>query len=80
MNNNLPDYFQHLNAVTGAQTHKYNTRFRNNVRQIQLRHEFRMKCLHYETARNVNNISSNIFEKMYTHSFNVYVSFIKSIC
>ena len=33
MNNSLPDYFLHLNTVTGAQTH-YNTRFRNNVRQI----------------------------------------------
>ena len=27
MNNNLPDYFLHLNTVTGAQTHNYNTRF-----------------------------------------------------
>ena len=33
MNNSLPDYFLHLSTVTGAQTH-YNTRFRNNVRQI----------------------------------------------
>ena len=47
MNNNLTDYFLHLNTVTEAQTHNYNTRFRNNVRQIQLRHEFRRKCLHY---------------------------------
>ena len=45
MNNNLPDYFLHLNTVTGAQTHNYNTRFRNNVRQIQPRHEFCRKCL-----------------------------------
>ena len=34
MNNNLRDYFLHLNKVTGAQTYSYNTRFRNNVRQI----------------------------------------------
>ena len=59
MNNNLPDYFLHLNTVTGAQTHNYNTRFRNNVRQIQLRHEFRRKCLHYEIARIANNSPPN---------------------
>ena len=28
MNNNLPDYFLHLNTVTGAHTHNYNTCFK----------------------------------------------------
>ena len=34
MNHNLRDYFLHLNTVTGAEIHNYNTRFKNNVRQI----------------------------------------------
>ena len=55
MHNNLPDYFLHLNTVTAAQTHNYNTRSRNNVKHIELRHEFRRKCLHYEIARIANN-------------------------
>ena len=79
MNNNLPDYFLHLNTVTGAQTHNYNTyntRFRNNVRQIQLRHEFRRKCLKYEIARIASNTPPNIREKMYTHSFNGFILYI----
>ena len=78
MNNNLPDYFLHLNTVTGAQTHSYNTRFRNNVRQIQLRHEFRMKCLHHEIARIANNTPPNILEKVYTHSLSGFILYIKS--
>ena len=78
MNNNLPDYFLHLNTVTGAQTHNYNTRFRNNVRQIQLRHEFHRKNLHYEIARITSNTPPNILEKVYTHSFNGFILYIKS--
>ena len=78
MNNNLPDYFLHLNKVTGAQTHSYNTHFRNNVRQIQLRHEFRRKCLHYEIARIANNTPPNILKKVYTHSYNRFILNIKS--
>ena len=78
MNNNLPDYFLLLNTVTGAQTHNYNTGFINNVRQIELRHEFRWKWLHYEIARIANNTPSNILEKVHTHSLNRYVSYIKS--
>ena len=70
MNNNLPDYFLHLSKVTRAQTHSYNTRFRNNVRQIQLRHKSRRKCLHYEIARIANNTPPNFLEKVYTHSYN----------
>ena len=67
MNNNLPDYFLHLSKVTGSQTHSYNTRFRNNVGQIQLRHDFRRKCLHYEIARIANNTPPNIPENC-THT------------
>ena len=63
MNNNLPNYFSHLNTVTGAQAHNYNKRFRNYVRQIQLRHEFRRKCLDYEIARIAHTTPLNIFEK-----------------
>ena len=77
MNNNLPDYFLHLTKVTGAQTHIYNTRFRNNVRQIQLGHEFRWKCLHYEIARIANNTPPNIYEKVCTHSYNGFILYIK---
>ena len=79
MNNNLPDYFLHLNKVTGAQTHSYNTRFKNNNgRQIQLRHEFRRKCLYYEIARIAKNTPPNILEKVYTHSYNGFILYIKS--
>ena len=78
MNNNLPDYFLHLNTVTRAHTHKYITRFRNNVRQIQLGHVFRRKCLHYEIARIANNTPPNILEKVYTHSFKGFILYIKS--
>ena len=78
MNNNFQDYFLHLNKVTGAQNHSFNTRFRNNVRQIQLRHEFRRKCLHFEIARIANNTSPNILEKVYTHSFNGFIFYTKS--
>ena len=79
MNKNLPDHFSHLNTVTGAQTHNYNTRFRNNVRQIQLRHEFRRDYEnYYEIARIANNTPSNILDKVYTHSFNGYVSYNKN--
>ena len=76
MNNNLPDYFLHLNKVIGAQTHSYNTRFKNNVRHIQLRHEFRRKCLHYEIARIANNNPPNILEKVYTYSYNGFILYI----
>ena len=78
LNNNLPDYFLHLSKVTGAQTHSYNTRFRNNIRQIELRYEFRRKCLYYEIARIANNTPPNILEKVYTHSDNGFISYIKS--
>ena len=78
MNNNLPDYFLHLNTVTGALTHNYNTRFRNNARQIQLKYGFLRKCLYYEIARVANNTLSNIIKKVHTHSFTGYVSYIKS--
>ena len=67
MNNNLPDYFLHLNTVTGAQTHNYNTRFRNNVRQIQLRHEFRRKCLIMKLPE-LQTILHQIFLKKCTHT------------
>ena len=77
MNYNLRDYFLHLNTVTGAQTHTNNTCFRNNVAHIQLRHKFHRKCLHYEIARIANNTTSSILEKLYTHSFNGYVSYEK---
>ena len=74
MNNNLPDYFLHLNAVTGAQTHNYNTRSRNNVKHIELRHEFRRKCF----IMKLPELQTILHKKVYTHSFNGFILYIKS--
>ena len=71
MNNKLPDYFLHLNTITEAQIHDYNTRFKNNVRRIQVRHDFRRKYLHCEItiiANNTQIFKNQMSLKMCTHT------------
>ena len=59
-------YFLRLNIATGAQTHNYNTRFRNNVRQIQLSHEFRRKFVFIMKSLELQTILHQVFFKKCT--------------
>ena len=73
----LPRYLQQFNFRTRSEVHSYNTRSANMIYQ----NPTKVKCAEYSlrniTCKIINETSPNIIDKIFTHSLQGFVTYIK---
>ena len=58
--------------------HDYNTRIKNNIRNVKVEHEFAKKCIRYNIPITINSTSDVILDKIKTHSISGFTQYIKN--
>ena len=77
LNNQLPEYFDSFNMPRNCTYHNYNTRHCQNLRPFRPKREFCKRCLRYNLPKIINTTSTNIINKIFTHSFDSFCRYIK---
>ena len=77
INNQLPEYFDSFNMPRNCTYHNYNTRHCQNLRPFRPKREFCKRCLRYNLPKIINTTSTNIINKIFTHSFDSFCRYIK---
>ena len=77
LNNQLPEYFDPFNMPRNCTYHNYNTRHCQNLRPFRPKREFCKRCLRYNLPKIINTTSTNIINKIFTHSFDSFCRYIK---
>ena len=72
----LPLYFQSLNLKKVSEIHSYNTRRPNQLIINKTKHKFADKCIRVQLPIIINSTTSNVTNKIMTHSFKGYVTYI----
>ena len=75
-----PFYFVNVLDSQPRQTLQ-NTRFQNNLRLplVKISHDYGKRGIHYNLAKIVNEASTNVMSKVFTHSLNGYSQYIKQV-
>ena len=76
-NNLLPVYFDSFNFKLNSEIHDHNTRNRHKLHTSLVKHDFAKTCVRHELPNLINNIATSILEKVYTHSFKSFCTYIK---
>jgi len=76
-NNSLPDYFLFTMFVRQDEIHRYNTRQASHYRVPQSRHVFVRNSVRHRLPMVFNNCPVNIKEKVYTHSYQGFVRYVR---
>ena len=71
----LPHYLQSLPFQLNTNIHR--TRSQNKNFQWRPMHEYAKKCIRYNIPNTVNNITTNIIDKIYTHSMQGFTGYVK---
>ena len=66
--NNLPAYFNSFRIRRQHNIHEHLTRSRRMLVAAKVHHKFAEKCIRYSVFKTVNDTSTEITDKMYTHS------------
>ncbi len=76
-NNMLPSYLLDMPFNQNTSVHEYNTRQQQNIHQPLAKHEFAKKCIRFHLPHIINSTSSNILDKVHTHSLQGFSWYIK---
>ena len=79
LHHNLPTIFQSFSLKTRPEIHNYNTRNRKNMVKNKTKHRFTDNCVQNELPDIILCTSPNIINKIHTHSFEGYITYIKKI-
>ena len=77
INNNLPSNLLKINFLTTADIHNYNTRAQNDFVIPRFKYKLSEQSLRYTIPTILNTLPSIIKEKLYTHSLQGMVSYVK---
>ena len=75
--NLLPRYFNSYNFKYRSSIHEHHTRSKNEIQVNKTRTNIGGKSLRHITPKIINNTSSNIINKIHTHSYIGYINYIK---
>ena len=73
----VPSYFIKLNFCENSDIHSHDTRSKYWLSIIRTRTKMAVKCLRYITPKIINETCPNILNKIYTHSYVGYITYIK---
>ena len=76
----LPSYFYSFNLKHVSDVHNYNTRSREKLCYNHTFHKFADNCLKTQLPIIINNTESIVLEKLYTHSYDGFLSYFKHYC
>ena len=77
VNGKLPKYFDNFPLYQNNEIHQYNTRSRQHFHRIGTTHEFAKASLRYLLTDTLNNTSNIVKEKVNTHSYKGFSSYVK---
>ena len=77
LNNQLPEYFDSFNMPRNCTYHNYSTRHCQNLRPFRPKGEFCKRCLRYNLPKIISTTSTNIINKIFTHSFDSFCRYIE---
>ena len=73
----VPEYFYQLPFYANHEVHDHYTRQQQNLHICVAKHTFAKKCIRYSLPNLINETSSNIIDKVYTHSVNGFKQYVK---
>ena len=73
----VPEYFYQLPFYANHEVHDHYTRQQQNLHICVAKHTFAKKCIRYSLPNLINETSSNIIDKVYTHSVNGFRQYVK---
>ena len=76
-NNKLPIYLQNLPFQHNFEIHEHNTRIQNLLQIGKPAHEYARKCIRYHLPVSINSTSTEILNKINTHSLKGFAGYIK---
>ena len=76
-NNNLPIYFKSISMTHLYDIHHHNTRNKHVLVLPKVKYEFAKKSIRYPIQKLINESRSIIIDKIETHCFNGFSSYIK---
>ena len=74
--NLLPVYLDSFDVTPNYRVHEHNTRNINKIHEPYVGHDFAKKCSRYELPILVNKTSPSIIQKVNTHSFKGFCTYI----
>ena len=74
----LPDFFYTILLHPRSEIHKYETRHSNKIQTNKTRHKFADLCIRNQLPLVINAAPANIIQKLFTHSFGGYSSYVKN--
>ena len=77
VNNLLPEYFKCITPIRHQEIHQHRTRNRDNFNSHRVAHVFAEKCIRFSVPHLLNDTCRSITDKIYTHSFNGFVKYVK---
>ncbi len=77
-NNKLPHYLQNPQLNGNINAHSHATQTLNTIGQMRSIHEYARKCIRYKVPMTTNNASTEIVNKVYTHSLQGFSRYIKT--
>ena len=77
--NLLPKYFDVFNLRLNSEIHAHNTRNQHKLRIPFVKHNFAKACVRYQLTKTVNSMPRSITDKVHTHSFNGFSTYVKFI-
>ena len=77
--NLLPKYFDVFNLRLISEIHAHNTRNQDKLRIPFVKHNFAKACVRYQLTKTVNSMPRSITDKVHTHSFNGFSTYVKFI-
>ena len=77
--NSLPKKFDVFNLRLNSEIHAHSTRNQNKLRIPFVKHNFAKACVRYQLPKTVNSMPRSITNKVHTHSFNGFSTYVKFI-
>ena len=72
-------YFYQLHFYANHEVHNHYTRQQQNLNICVVKHTFAKKCIIYSIPNLINETSSNIIDKVYTHCVNGFKQYVKDV-
>ena len=73
----VPEYFYQLPLYANHDVHNHYTRQQQNLHICVVKHTFARKCIRYSLPNLINETSSDIIDKVYTHGVNGFKLYVK---
>ena len=73
----VPEYFYQLPLYANHEVHNHYTRQQQNLHICVAKHTFARKCIRYSLPNLINETSSDIIDKVFTHSVNGFKLYVE---